>query len=48
MPPVCRHTKRYQDIEELLNAGIDAVSYTHLKKSAVIYIINKFVVNGNN
>ena len=21
--PVCRHTKRYQDIEELLNAGID-------------------------
>ena len=33
----CRHKKRYQDIEELLNAGIDVyttvnvpVSYTHL------------------
>ena len=26
--PVCRHTKRYQDIEELLNAGIDV--YTTL------------------
>lgn len=27
--PVCRHTKRYQDIEELLNAGIDV--YTTVK-----------------
>mgnify|MGYP001077434388 CR=1 FL=1 len=27
--PVCRHTKRYQDIEELLNTGIDV--YTTVK-----------------
>lgn len=31
MPPVCRHTKRYQDIEELLNAGIDVYTTVNVQ-----------------
>lgn len=29
--PVCRHTKRYQDIEELLNAGIDVYTTVNVQ-----------------
>src|SRR5664280_495900 len=29
--PGSMHTKRYHDVEEILDAGINAVSYTHLR-----------------
>lgn len=28
---MCRHTKRYQDIEELLNAGIDVYTTVNVQ-----------------
>ena len=40
--PVCRHTKRYQDIEELLNAGIDVYTTVNVQHIESLNIESSF------